>query len=115
MDIFLKSLNQSHLKEYYIIKDTLRVLNHKTGESKVITDAFQKTININGKFIDLLEIFKKDSKIFHEYHYNLLGAGDLSYSHYLLVLKHCSDFNLDNKYHRLIIAITIFGSNKEYI
>jgi len=98
IDIFLKSLNQEHLKEYYNIEDTITFrypkIHDKAGETKIITNAYQKTFNHNGKFAELLKILKKDNSYIERYYDNLMCAGDFSAGNINGVINYCSDYNL---------------------
>ena len=60
------------------------------------------------------KILKKDNSHLERYYNNIMAAGDFSAGHINGVFHYCSDYDLNNKYHRLIIAITIFSLPRDY-
>lgn len=121
IELFLRSLNSEHLKEYFLIRDTMNIkvrayedsIYIKSFKDSLVYNAFDKDLEFNGKYMQLLSCLSKENEYLASHIDDLYAAGGFG-PNFSETLFNIDKFNLKNESERLVIAINLFSVNKGY-
>jgi hypothetical protein len=104
---FLRSLNQDHLKEFYLISDSI-ICYDKTAHKRIkVYSPCSVNLNQEGKFMVFLRLMAKEKEFISENLKAIEIAGDFSPTNYSNLISQYDRFNFKNRDEKLYVIISL--------
>lgn len=105
-------LNKTNLGEIYIVGDTLEYFSMDIKKRVKKYFPYYLTMNINGKYTELLKKMSEDNVFIDKYYKNMIESGDLSPTCFGMILRDHDQLDFSSSDQRLIYIVTILRVNE---
>lgn len=109
---FYKTLDRKDLSEFYIIQDTLKLIDRKINKTVKKYYPYYFTLNTKGKYIKLLKLLALKNDFYKEYLKTIEFMSDLSPGSYAMILMDYKKMDFKKKEERLVLIINLLHSQE---
>jgi len=109
---FLRGLNQDHLKEFYLISDSIVCYDKTTHKRIMVYAPCSVNLSQEGKFMEFLRLMAKEKEFISENLKAIEIAGDFSPTNYSNLISQYDRFNFKNKDEKLYVIINLLSISR---